>query len=78
MKTPNRNNELLLHEKNKAELRIRGTSLAKLARELGVSGTSMSLVSMGKHRSKRIEIAIANALGQSPEKLWPERYSKGV
>lgn len=70
--------ELIRHERIKAELRIRSTSLAEIARALGVSGTSLSLVSMGKHRSKRIEKAIAEALGENPEELWPERYSKGA
>lgn len=62
------------HERLKAELRIRGTSLAQIGRELGISGTSMSPVGLGKHRSKRIERAIADALGTTPEELYPERY----
>lgn len=65
------------HERLKAELRIRGTSLAQIGRDLGVSGTSISLVGLGKHRSKRIERAIADALGTTPEKLYPERYREG-
>ena len=64
------------HERLKAELRIRGTSLAQIARDLGVSETSMSLVGRGKHRSRRIERAIAEALGTSPEELYPERYKQ--
>jgi Ner family transcriptional regulator len=66
----------VLHERLKAELRIRGTSLARIARELGVSGTSMSLVGLGKHRSARIEAAIAKALDTTPALLWPDRYKK--
>ena len=62
------------HERLKAELRIRGTSLAKISRDLGISGTSMSLVGLGKHRSKRVERAIAEALGTTPEQLYPDRY----
>ncbi len=62
------------HERLKAELRIRGTSLAQIGRDLGISGTSMSLGGLGKHRSKRIERAIAEALGTTPEELYPERY----
>jgi len=65
---------LAAHERLKAELRIRGTSLAKIARELGVSGTSMSLVGLGKHRSKRIENAISRSLELPPESIWPYRY----
>ena len=51
----------ILHERRKAELKIRGTSLAKLSRELGVSGTSMTLVSLRKRRSHKIEQALAEA-----------------
>ncbi|WP_136685472.1 helix-turn-helix domain-containing protein [Falsirhodobacter xinxiangensis] len=65
------------HERLKAELRIRGTSLAQIGRELGISGSSMSLVGLGKHRSRRIERAIADALGTTPEELYPERYRGG-
>ena len=67
---------LAVHEKIKSELRIRGTSLAQIGRSLGVSGTSMSLVGIGKHRSKRIERAIADALDLPPESIWPDRYKK--
>jgi lambda repressor-like predicted transcriptional regulator len=64
------------HQRLKAELRIRQTSLAEIGRELGVSGTSMSLVGLGKHRSRRIERAIADALGTTPETLYPDRYKE--
>lgn len=65
------------HERLKAELRIRGTSLAQLARDLGVSDTSLSLVGKGYHRSARIERALAEALGTTPEALFPDRYQGG-
>ena len=65
------------HERLKAELRIRGTSLAQIGRALGVSATSVSLVGLGKHRSKRIERAIAEALGTTAEELYPARYREG-
>lgn len=64
------------HERLKAELRIRGTSLAKIGRNLGISGTSMSLVGLGKHRSRRIEQAIVDALGTTPDQIYPERYKE--
>ncbi|WP_298976250.1 helix-turn-helix domain-containing protein [uncultured Roseobacter sp.] len=67
----------IAHERLKAELKVRGTSLAQLARDLGVSGTSMSLVSLGKHRSRRIEKAIADVMQMTPEELWPDRHRAG-
>lgn len=65
---------LKVHEHIKAELRIKGTSLAQLSRELGLSGASLSSVSLGKHRSKRVEAAIANALGETAPETFPARY----
>lgn len=63
------------HEHIKAELRIRGTSLAALGRDLKVTSAAMSMVSIGLNRSIRIETAIAGALETTPERLWPERFS---
>lgn len=63
------------HERIKMQLRLHGSSLADVARELSVARTSVTSVSQGTHRSRRIEAAIAGKLGQSPEQLWPERYA---
>lgn len=73
MRTPSKQ-DLDAHERLKAELRIRGTSLARIARELGVSDAALSLVGKGYNRSRRIERALADAAGVSPEALFPERY----
>lgn len=62
------------HEWRKAELRRRGTTIAQVARDLGITQGSLSLVSTGRHRSKRIERALADALGMTPETLFPDRY----
>ncbi len=62
------------HERLKAELRIRGTSLAQIARELGVTDSALSLVGKGFHRSRRIEKALADAVDSMPEALFPDRY----
>lgn len=70
IKIPNKT-DLEKHEWIKASLRIRGTSFAKLAREIGVSTSALSMVSSGKYRSKKIENAIASALNCEPENLWP-------
>ena len=61
------------HQMLKAALQIRGTSLAQLSRELGVSAAALTLVGQGKMRSATIEKALAEAAGTTPEKLWPGR-----
>lgn len=65
------------HERLKAELRIRGTSLAQISRDLGVTDSALSLVGKGFHRSRRIEKALADAVGTTPEALFPDRYLGG-
>lgn len=46
----------------KYQLRLRGTSLAALGRELGVSSATMSQVSAGERTSQRIMMAIEERL----------------
>lgn len=58
-------------------LRVAGSSLAEVARELGVTGTTVTSVSQGYRRSRRIESAIASKLGVAPGSLWPDRYPGG-
>ena len=55
-------------------LRVAGSSLSQIARELGVQPTTVTAVSQGMRRSRRIEDKIATVLATSPEKLWPDRY----
>ena len=62
------------HERLKFQLRLKGRSLASIARQLGVSVSTVSLVSKGKNRSVRIERALAEALASTPEQLFPDRY----
>lgn len=69
--------ELELHERIKMRLRLAGSSLADVARELGVAGTTVTSVSQGYRRSRRIEAAIAAKLGMKPGDLWPGRYPEG-
>jgi lambda repressor-like predicted transcriptional regulator len=64
------------HEYVKSGLRLAGTSLAALGRELGVKNSTMSSVSMGAAKSKRIQQAIAAALSVSVVELWPEFFSE--
>ena len=62
------------HESIKMRLRLQGSSLAEVARELAVTRTTVTAVSQGRCRSQRIEAAIAVKLGMNVEQLWPERY----
>ena len=66
---------LIHHERVKMRLRLVGSSLSEIARELEVRPTTVTSVSQGYRRSRRIEAAIAAKLGISPDRLWPERYS---
>ena len=65
--------DLVAHERLKAELRIRGTSLAKVARQLGVTDSALTLVGKRMCRSDRIERALAEALDMTPDELFPDR-----
>jgi lambda repressor-like predicted transcriptional regulator len=59
-------------------LRVVGSSLSKIARELDVQPTTVTAVSQGLRRSRRIEDKIAQTLSTSAAKLWPDRYPYGV
>ncbi|MNZ81991.1 DNA-binding transcriptional regulator Nlp [compost metagenome] len=64
---------LLRWEWIKFQLRARGTSLAALSRELGVSDTAVKNAKRTAY--PRMERAIAAALGLQPVALWPERWN---
>lgn len=66
------------HARIKSALMLRGTSLSSIARDLGVSPGTVSIVSRGFRRSRRIEAAIAKALEASPKDIWPDRYADGA
>lgn len=57
-------------KKIRARLLMKGITLAEIARGLGVSRTWVSLVVNGHKKSRRIQEAIADALGVSYESLW--------
>jgi Ner family transcriptional regulator len=63
------------HEQIKMRLRLAGTSLAQVARDLGVAPTTVTSVSQGARRSRRIEATIAQRLSTTAAKLWPDRYA---
>lgn len=62
------------HEHIKLRLRLVGSSLAEVARELCVAATTVTSVSQGHRRSRRIEMHIAEKLGTSAAELWADRY----
>lgn len=66
------------HERIKMRLRVAGTSLSQIARALDVQPTTVTAVSQGQRRSRRIEEKIAEALSTTAAKLWPDRYPQGV
>lgn len=58
-----------------AGLKKRGTSLAALSREAGLaSSTQANALSRSWPRGEKL---IADALGISPEIIWPSRYFDG-
>lgn len=63
------------HEWIKSRLRLAGSSLAKVAKELGLSPTTVTIVSQGMRRSRRVESAISAKLGIPAATLWPEKYN---
>lgn len=62
------------HSHIKAALIECGSGVSALARELSVAPSTVTVVSQGYRRSKRIETAIARKLGKQPSEIWPERY----
>ena len=67
--------EIQRHERIKMQLRLAGSSLTQVARDLGVQRSTVAAVSRGTSRSRRIEDRIAAVLATAPERLWPDRYS---
>jgi Ner family transcriptional regulator len=57
----------------KYEIRVRGKSLADLAKTAGVSRQTMS-IALHARASARAEVVIAEFLGLSPKQIWPSRY----
>ncbi|MDW7748964.1 helix-turn-helix domain-containing protein [Halomonas sp.] len=57
----------------KYQLRRDGSSLSRLAVELGVSASAPQLTKYTPY--PRIERAIAKKLGLSPLEIWPERWN---
>lgn len=65
---------LLRREWIKFQLRLRGTNLSAMARELGVSRQAMGQTLVSSY--PKMERAIAAKLNLEPWDIWPERYSR--
>lgn len=57
----------------KAQLELRGLSLAEIGRRIGL--TRAAVYAARHHRYPTVERAIADALGLRPQQIWPERYN---
>ena len=66
--------DLLLHERNKYLLRAAGSSMADVAKACGVRQSTVTVVSQGYRRARKIESEIARRRGTSAEQLFPDRY----
>jgi len=62
------------HAQIKSALSLKHITLSDIARSIDVTPGTVSIVSRGFRRSRRIEAAIATALGSTAEELWPDRY----
>lgn len=62
------------HKYIKWSLERRGSSFSQIARALKVNPSTVTRVSRGLMRSRRIEEAIAAATAFTPAQLWPDNY----
>lgn len=62
------------HERIKYLLRLKKSSLSKAADELGISISTVSIVSHGRGKSARVQEHISTILGVPCERIWPEQY----
>jgi lambda repressor-like predicted transcriptional regulator len=63
------------HLETKFALQRAGSSFNQIARELGISHSTVLAVSNRRAVSARVQEAIARKLGVSPASIWPERYT---
>lgn len=57
-------------------LRARGYVLARIAKELGVTPTTVTAVIRSHTRSRRIENRVAEILEKDPGEIWDHRNQK--
>ncbi|WP_093968047.1 helix-turn-helix domain-containing protein [Actibacterium lipolyticum] len=63
------------HAKIKYLLDLAGSSFSDLASSLALSPSTISSVSLGRSRSRRVEKAISERIGVPESELWPERMA---
>lgn len=61
------------HELVKAHLKMKGYTIAAVARELGITGPAISRVLWGA-RSRRVEKRVAEIIGLDLAEVFPYRY----
>ena len=67
--------DLTRHADIRKRLGAVGLSISALAKTVGVAPETITIVSQGYRRSRRLEKELAFALGTTPEQLFPERYT---
>lgn len=60
----------------KAALELAGYYQTDIARQLGITPTTVGEVIRGKSRSRQVENRIAVILGKTPYEIWPHWYGK--
>jgi transcriptional regulator with XRE-family HTH domain len=55
----------------------RGVTYKGIANKLGVSRKTVAVVASGFSTSKRIQAALAEAVGKSVQELWPDKEKAG-
>lgn len=66
-------NQLVRHQQIREALKARGYTISDVARELGISPASVTIVSQGYRRSARTEEYLAMLIGTTADTLFPER-----
>lgn len=64
------------HAKVRYLLALAGSSFSDVAANLGVSPSTVSAVSLGRSRSRRIEAELSKRTGVPETELWPERLNR--
>lgn len=65
-----------MNRKVKSLMVLKGIKMVDIARQIGVSRVTVSIVITGKGKSRRIQQAIAVALGEKYERLWPSNGNR--
>lgn len=65
-----------MNRKIKSLMVLKGITQTNIAAQLGVSRSTVACVVNGHGKSRRIQQAIADALGEKYERLWGRSLSK--